>query len=108
MFNAAVDYRSPAGYKLAVSYNTFTKRISSVGVGEVGDIFEFPFQSLNLTAGKSLGSLNVSLKMNNLLNSKVRFGHIEAATGDLKLRKVYSPGLSFSLGVKYQLQQKRS
>ncbi|MCF7824952.1 MAG: carboxypeptidase-like regulatory domain-containing protein [Candidatus Marinimicrobia bacterium] len=108
MFNAAVDYRSPSGYTLAVSYNTFTKRISSVGVGEVGDIFEFPFQSLNMTAGKKLGAFNVSLKMNNLLNSQVRFGHIEKSTGDLKLRKVYSPGLSFSLGVKYQLQQKRS
>ena len=108
MFNASIDYRTPGGYSLALAYNTFTKRINSVGVGEVGDIFEFPFHSLNLTAGKSLGSFNLSLKMNNILDSDVRFGHIEEATGDLKLRKVYSPGLSFSLGVKYQLQQKRS
>ncbi|NQV40987.1 MAG: carboxypeptidase-like regulatory domain-containing protein [Candidatus Marinimicrobia bacterium] len=108
MFNAAIDYRSPNAYTVALAYNSFTKRISSVGVGEVGDIFEFPFHSLNLTAGKSLGSVKLSMKINNILNSQVRFGHIEAASGDLKLRKVYSPGLAFSLGVKYQLQQKRS
>jgi TonB-dependent receptor len=108
MFNAAIDYKTPKGYAIALAYNTFSKRINSVGVGEVGDIFEFPFHSLNMTAGKSIGSFKVSMKINNLLNSSVRFGHIEEATGDLKLRKIYSPGLSYSLGVKYQLQQKRS
>ncbi len=108
MFNAAIDYRSPSAYTFALAYNTFTKRISSVGVGEVGDIFEFPFHSLNLTAGKAIGPLKLSMKVKNILNSEVRFGHIESSTGDFKLRKVYSPGLSFSLGVKYQLQQNRS
>ncbi|MEA3286862.1 MAG: carboxypeptidase-like regulatory domain-containing protein [Candidatus Marinimicrobia bacterium] len=108
MVNAAIDYRSPGGYTFALAYNTYTKRISSVGVGEVGDIYEFPFHSLNMTTGKKLGSLKFSLKIKNILNSQVRFGHIEASSGALKLRKVYSPGLAFSLGVKYQLQQKRS
>jgi len=108
MFNASIDYRSPNSTSVALAYNTFTKRISSVGVGEVGDIYEFPFHSLNLTAGKKFGSFQMSMKVNNILNSRVRFGHIESSTGDLKLRKVYAPGLSFSLGVKYQLQQKRS
>lgn len=108
MFNASIDYRSPGAYTVALAYNSFTKRINSVGVGDVGDIYEFPFHSLNMTAGKKFGSFKVSAKINNILNSKVRFGHIESSSGDLKLRKVYSPGLSFSLGVKYQLQQNRS
>ena len=108
MFNASIDYRSPNAYTITLAYNSFTKRINSVGVGEVGDIYEFPFHSLNMTAGKKFGSFKVSGKINNILNSNVRFGHIESSTGDLKLRKVYSPGLSFSLGVKYQLQQNRS
>ena len=108
MFNAGLDYHTTGGVSLAISFNTFTKRINSVGVGEVGDVYEFPFNSLNISADKKVGSVKVSLKMNNLLNSQVRFGHIEAATGDKKFREIYSPGLSFSLGVKYQLQQKRS
>ncbi len=108
MYNAGFDYRFPTGYSLAIAYNSFTKRISSVGVGEVGDIYEFPFHSLNLTGGKSVGSFKFSLKIKNILNSQVRFGHVEESSNDLKLRKVYSPGLSFSLGMKYQYQQKRS
>ncbi len=108
MFNAGINFHSAGGVGIALSYNTFTKRINSVGVGDVGDVYEFPFNSLNLSADKKVGAVKVSLKMNNLLNSQVRFGHIEAATGDKKFREIYSPGLSFSLGVKYELQQKRS
>ncbi|MCF7808855.1 MAG: TonB-dependent receptor [Candidatus Marinimicrobia bacterium] len=108
MYNAGIDYHSPSGYMLAFTYNSFTKRIASVGVGEVGDIYEFPFHSLNMSASKSVGSFKFSMKIKNILNSKVRFGHLEEPRGDIKLRKVYSPGLSLSLGVKYQLKQIRS
>jgi len=97
-----LDYKTTSGLKTSLAFNTFSKRLNWLGTGDLPDEYEYPFHSLNLSAGKDFNRFNVTFKSKNILDSKVRFGQIEPITGELKLTRSYSPGPNFSLGIKYK------
>jgi outer membrane receptor protein involved in Fe transport len=100
--NVALNMKFVKGYDFALAYNVFSKRLASLGVGALGDIYEYPFHSLNLTTGIKLGSFKISLRAKNILNSSVRFGVQEdRGTNEIKYSKTYEPGISGSIGLSY-------
>ena len=102
ILNVGLDYKTTSGLKTSLAFNTFSKRLNWLGTGDLPDEYEYPFHSLNLSAGKDFNRFNVTFKSKNILDSKVRFGQIEPITGELKLTRSYSPGPNFSLGIKYK------
>ena len=101
MLNAAVDLNFANDYSVAVSYNTFSKKISAIGTGVLGDEYEFPFHSLNFTASKKFGPIKISLKAKNILDSDITFGLIDEGTNEIKVKNSYKPGRSISIGIAY-------
>jgi hypothetical protein len=103
MFNAMMDLNLAKSYNVSLSYNTFSKKISAIGTGALGDEYEFPHHSLNMTASKKFGHIKISLKAKNLLDSDITFGLIDQGTGETKVKNSYSPGRSISVGLAYKL-----
>ena len=101
IINVALDYNNLKGFNATLSYNTFSKRLISLGVARIPDEYEQPFHSLNLTASQRWNNFKISAKIKNILNSQVTLGHKDPVTKEFKTTKVYKPGLSFSLGAAY-------
>jgi len=101
MFNTTLDMNFKGDYSVALSYNTFSKKISAIGTGVLGDEYEFPFHSLNLTASKIFGPIKISFKAKNLLNSEITYGLIDKGTDKIKIKNSYKPGRSVSIGISY-------
>ena len=103
LFNSILNYKFNLGYSISLSYNSFSKRIQAVGAG-IGNIYEFPFRSLNFKASKSFGLLNLSIKIKNLLNSIHEYGLLEESSDSRYLTYSYSPGYAFSIGINYNIK----
>jgi len=103
VMNAGMYYNNLKGFNAALSYNFFSKRTAALGVSGIPDEFEFPFHSLNFTASQKWNKLKFSTKVKNLLNSDVKFGMEDKINDQTKYTRIYSPGLSFSFGVSYDL-----
>jgi len=103
IINVALDYNNLKGFIASVSYNSFSRRLVSLGVASIPDEYEMPFHSLNFTASRQFGHLKTSVKFKNILNSKVEIGQDDPVTGQFKTTEVYKPGLSMSLGLSYEL-----
>jgi hypothetical protein len=100
MANATVSYSDIKGWRVALAYNTFSKRLSSLGSGSIPNEYELPFHSLNLTLGKKINHMKISAKASNLLNSQVRFG-VFGENGDFYASRAYAPGLGYSISIQY-------
>lgn len=100
MINGSLSYTGITGWKAAVSYNTFSKRLSALGSGDIPNEYELPFHSLNLTFGKRFGSFKVDAKVSNILNSQVRYGLYDD-DNVFHASRQYAPGLGYSIKVKY-------
>ena len=103
LLNLTFDAMLLSGYNFSLSYNTFSKRIHSIGAGALGDVYEFPYHLVNITANKKLSNnLKASFKIKNILNSKVRFG-FEDNNQNRYYNKIYKPGYSYSIGLSYNI-----
>lgn len=100
MCNATLSYIDIKGWNAALAYNTFSKRLSALGSGSIPNEYELPFNSLNLTASKKIQNIKISLKANNILNSRVRFGIFDADNNFYATRE-YRPGIGYSASIQY-------
>lgn len=100
MANASVSYSDIKGWRAALAYNTFSKRLSALGSGSIPNEYELPFHSLNFTLSKKINNMKISAKASNLLNSKVRFG-VYDVNGDFYASRSYDPGLGYSISIQY-------
>ena len=103
LFNASLEYNNLRGLVVTAAFNTFGKRLISLGTAGLPNIYEYPFNALNLTASKALGHFKVGLKIKNLLDARHRFGQVDPAEHILKLTEAYRPGRSVSLDITYHL-----
>jgi outer membrane receptor protein involved in Fe transport len=103
VFNLGLNLSLTSGYNFTLAYNTFSRRLASLGVGALGDEYEYPFESLNITASRQIGSFKLSLNAKNLLDSEVKYGVVEEGTGEVKVSRSYKPGVAVSLGLTYSL-----
>ncbi len=100
MANATLSYSDIKGWNAALVYNTFSKRLSALGSGSIPNEYELPFHSLNFTVSKKVNSMKISAKVNNLLNSPVRFG-IYDEDGTFYASREYTPGMGYSVSIQY-------
>lgn len=100
IINATLSYNDINGWRSALSYNTFSKRLSALGSGSIPNEYELPFHSLNVTFSKTINSIKISAKASNLLNSKIRNG-VYDVENEFYATREYKPGLGYSLSIQY-------
>lgn len=83
---------------MSVSYNTFGERIITVGKnGQQYDEKEQPFHDLSAKIDYSLGQVNLSLEVSNILNQQKEYKIGPATTYQFK------PGVTFDVGLAISL-----
>lgn len=105
VFNALINFKHRwSGIAFNMSYNTFSKRVSVVGIGDLVDEYELPYHLLNLQFKRKIfNQFEINLKLKNILNSNKTFGHIDSESGEVHYTKMYNPGTSYSLSVKINI-----
>ena len=90
--------RPQTGSDVSLSYNVFGRRIVEVGIAGTPDIYEEPFQKLDLVASQKLWKrVRAKLTFDNVLDPDVRF-----TQGD-EIQRIYRKGRSTSLQISYSL-----
>jgi TonB-dependent receptor len=102
LINAGLNYtKLESGVDINLNFNMQGERLSVVGIGNIPDVYEQPFESLNLKLSKKIGNkLKVSLSAQNLLDANREFLYKSFQAED-KLFSRFSPGRSFSFGLSY-------
>ncbi|MBD3273996.1 MAG: TonB-dependent receptor plug domain-containing protein, partial [Candidatus Marinimicrobia bacterium] len=103
LLNGSITYNNLSGFTTTISYNTFSKRLRTLGTRGLPNAFEYPFHNMNLTAAKRIGSFKISLKVKNVLGSVHEIGLEDPSTGVLKFTEKYDPGRQIGLGIDYSL-----
>lgn len=99
IINASVYYTLPVlNMDLNVSFNTFGKRIVTIGKRtHPDDEYEQPFHSLDLKANYNHGKFTFSAGAENMLNDEVIYEQGNVATYR------YKPGVTYNFGITYNL-----
>jgi len=101
--NFYLNYDNPAqGWNANLYYNVFGKRLSTVGSVGSPDVYEKPFNMLNLSVSKKIMQ-NISIKISaaNILNSSVV--KVQEFKGREYIYQSYRRGSSVSAEIKYNL-----
>tara|TARA_B100002052_G_scaffold299151_1_gene335724 strand:+ start:7042 stop:10086 length:3045 start_codon:yes stop_codon:yes gene_type:complete len=105
LINTSIDVQLSSGYSASLSYNSYSRRLNTFAVGSLGNEYEFPYHSLNLTTSKNINNLKLSLKVKNILKSKLKFGLIDESNDDQILyTSIYDPGYSVSFSLSYKIR----
>ena len=69
VFNALINFKHRwSGIAFNMSYNTFSKRVSVVGIGDLVDEYELPYHLLNLQFKRKIfNQFEINLKLKNLV-----------------------------------------
>ncbi len=106
LINGALNYVDrERGWEGNISFNTQGERLSIAGSGQIPDVYERPFNSLNLKVSKRFGKenrWNASVGAGNILGAKRKRVYRSFGTDD-ELFDLYVPGRSFSVGIGYKL-----
>ncbi len=82
---------------ITVSFNTFGKRISTVGNNEQpDDEFEQPFNKLDITFGKKFKNTSISASIENILGENVEFKQGNVVTNRYQIGTTFSLAIGFS------------
>ena len=106
LINAGLTYLDrDLGWEGNISFNTQGERLSIVGIGNVPDVYEKPFDSLNFKLSKQLGATKqwkVSVGVQNILaDTKERV--YRAYEGDDEIFDLFEPGSLINMGISYKL-----
>ena len=107
IFNMGYDITLKSRLNIAINYNTFSKRVNSLGFGVAGEEYEMPFNSLNLTTSKTFIDCRsrdcriykFTVKVKNILNDDIQYGFFDSLSGQFKPTHIEQPGQSFSIGI---------
>lgn len=106
IINLFANYSSERnGIEGNISYNVQGKRLSVVGLGRNPDIFEMPFNSLNMKVSKRFGKEKrgtVSVDGQNLLNATIR-KYYEGFNANSEIYQLFRPGTQFGMSIGYAL-----
>jgi len=96
VINTQLGYDNEAlGINAAILYNIAGARISEASTSGRPDIFEQPFQQLDLVYRHALGQWQLKFKLQNILDDEVQFTQSDRTTRSFK------PGRELSVGVEY-------
>lgn len=104
LINAGLNYSDDKiGLQTGLFFNVQGKTLEVVGTGIVPDVYTVPFNSLNFTFNKKLGTekkSSIDIKISNLLNSKRKSVYESFMAGE-QIFTQYNPGTEFSIGYSY-------
>lgn len=102
--NAGLGYSNSAvGIEAGIFYNVKGRTLTIVGAGLFPDVYFEPFQSLNFSFNKKLGSEGrtvLSVKASNLLNDRVE-SFYQSFQAEPEIFSSLNPGRAFSLGLSH-------
>ncbi len=90
------------GWEGNLSFNTQGKRLAIVGIGQIPDVFERPFNSSNLRLSKRFGAWKTGVSINNILNSEKEKQYQSYGATD-HIFELYQTGRKFSFNLQYTL-----
>jgi len=103
-------YRAKMDYSITVAYNVFGRRLAGIGFLGIGDIFELPYGTLNVTTNVNFGTdskWGFKASAGNILNPAIRNEqNILDENGEPKEQvelNNYKKGLTFGLSVYYRV-----
>jgi TonB-dependent receptor len=104
LVNLGVSYRnSSSTLETGLFYNVKGPTLFIVGSGLYPDVYQNPFHSLNFTINKKFGEkIVVDFSINNILDDKMERVYKSYEADDQPF-DVFSPGISFGLGLNYTL-----
>ncbi|MFT6810231.1 MAG: hypothetical protein ACJA01_003474, partial [Saprospiraceae bacterium] len=106
LINAGFSYLPmDRGFEANVSYNVQGKRLAIVGIGQVPDVYEEPFHSLNLKVSKKFGNENqwkVSASATNILDDQ-RSKVYESFGSQNQPFELLNPGRSIGISIGYTM-----
>lgn len=101
IINGSIGYKGVEnGWEATGSFNRQAKKLLIAGFGSNADIYDQPFNSLNIKASKKFGADNkfkLSLGIDNILGDN-REQLYEAFSGDTGIFEAFNPGRTISLG----------
>ena len=106
IINGLISYNGlDNGWESTLSYNVQGKRLAIVGIGQVPDVYESSFHSLNLKVSKKIGRdyrWRASVKMDNILddNKQKVFQSYQATD---QIFENFNPSRTFSLSLGYRM-----
>lgn len=105
LFNLDISYTRYYGKVESVttlSYNLYGRRLWSVGIQGMGDIYENTINTLNLTIKNNINKkLSIDVVVKNILNPTYKMTQ-KTFNGDVNLNE-YKTGINIGLGVSYKL-----
>jgi outer membrane receptor protein involved in Fe transport len=105
MINGNLGYANEI-FEANIIYNVQGKRLSVVGAGRIEDVYELPFQSLNLRLNRKFGKEkrnNLSFTVDNILGSQ-RKRTYDTRDNSLQIFDNFQPGTSFGLSYGYTIK----
>ena len=106
LINAALNYTdAERGWEGNISFNTQGERLSIVGIGQVPDVYENPFNSLSFKLSKRFGpnkNWKTSVGVGNILGAE-RKRFYKAYQAENEIFDLYQPGRTFSISLGYTL-----
>jgi len=97
-------------FSLTVAYNIFGRRLAGIGFLGIGDIFELPYSTLNMTANMNFGTeakWGVKASAGNILNPAIRTEQdlldVNGEPREHVELDSYKRGVSFGLSVYYRI-----
>jgi len=84
---------------ISLSYNYYSKRLITIGIGVIPDEYEYPRPDLNFTMRYKFNDMSISLKIKNLLDYETRLG-VEHDNLIYYTSK-YKPGVSYNFSIQY-------
>lgn len=105
LINAGLSYRNiDNGWSGNISFNMQGERLSIVGIGSVPDVYEQPFESLNVKVSKKLDDkIKVGISAQNILNSDREYLYKSFGSQDRLFSRI-DPGQTFALSVSYRIK----
>lgn len=98
--NLGLHFALPSGRTSAsVSYNRFGKRLDTLGVQDDPDVYEMPWQVLDMNVQHKIGGYRLKFAIENILDDEARFAQKQPLDGAWKPTRVSKSGRSVSLAV---------
>lgn len=105
--NAFLTFSNTAkGFSFNASYNVQGKRLAVIGIGQIPDVFELPFQSLNLRAAMAFGEekkWSASVSGKNLLMA-TRQQVFQSFQAQDQVYYSYNPGMTLTASIAYKIK----
>jgi outer membrane receptor protein involved in Fe transport len=98
--NLDVFYNITDSINVGITYNYIGRKIESVGIAGLGDIYLEPLHLLNLVGNAQIGNFKITGRINNILMTP--YVRTQMADDGLHIVGDYRLGVFYSLGVSYK------